>query len=1050
MAAVFLIAYACSGAAGLMYEVGWTRLMTLGLGHTTVAATTVVAAFMGGLAGGSLVAGRIAPNLTRRQSLRVYVALELIVALTALILPYELKALTPMLRWSYGDSPGALFAAVRLVSCLTLLLIPAFALGGTFPLAVRWFVTRDDHPGRTTGALYAANTAGAALGALSAGFLLIPAMGVGGTTMVGVAAGVAAVIGGVLLLRSPEVINGARSEHRAGRKDTGTRTSAIGPVRTDTAPRLATLALGASGFAALTYEIAWTRTLSAVVGPTTYAFSGMLATVIAGTACGSAAGSWLATRTRHPAFWLAIMLASAGGAAAWVSGLIGTYVPRLVAHELARSAAEFNQSLPRHTLNAALLMLPAAAFLGAAFPLALELIGARGQTAARPFSVVYAVNTLAAVAGTFAAGFVMIPRIGLQQTLSAVSLGLVITAVLVLVLVRLPSARRVAGVAWVTVAVALLVSSPKWDRELLAGGVYKYAPYVDPELDLESALKAGTLLYYREGAASTVSVKRLTGALSLAIDGKVDASNGADMVTQKLLAHLPLMLHRDPHDIGIIGLGSGVTLGSALVHPIARADVVEISPEVIEASRYFAHDNRDALRDRRVNLIVGDGRSHMLLSSRKYDVIISEPSNPWMSGVAALFTREFFLAVRGRLQPDGIVCQWAHTYDMTDGDLRSIVATFSSVFPNATLWLIGGDVMLVASNAVSPLQLGALDHGWRRPGVADDLRIVSVLDAFGLLSSYVAGPEEISRYAAGAVIQNDDRMALEFSGPQAVAGKASIDNAGNLRQLFVEGTAPAAVQHARAAAGAVEWRNRGAMMTTVTDYRAAFEAYSRAFELDADDTLSLDGLVRAAVAAHRDKAALQLLQSSIAAHPRAAALRIAASRLLATTGAMDEAIAAAKEACRLDPGDRVALEQLASLYADFGDPVQLTTVVRELERINPDGRGSHYYAAAASFLKGELDAAVQHAQRAIGAAPQDAPAQNLLGAIQATRGDTMKARAAFENALRLDPRDTATYVNLGLLELSSGNRTRAAAYFDEALSLDPKSAAARQGLAQSR
>jgi spermidine synthase len=250
-----------------------------------------------------------------------------------------------------------------------------------------------------------------------------------------------------------------------------------------------------------------------------------------------------------------------------------------------------------------------------------------------------------------------------------------------------------------TLATVVIVSSPPWDRALLASGVYKYAPYVSDNVDLETALTAGTLLYYREGAGATVSVKRLTGTLALAIDGKVDASNGSDMLTQKLAAHLPLLLHEQPREVGIIGLGSGVTLGAALRHPIARADVIEISPEVVEASSLFAAENYHALSDPRTRLIVGDGRSHLALSNRRYDVLISEPSNPWIAGVAALFTREFFLSARSRLAPGGIICQWAHTYNITDRDLRSIVATFTSVFPDGTAWLIGqDDLLLVAAD----------------------------------------------------------------------------------------------------------------------------------------------------------------------------------------------------------------------------------------------------------------------------------------------------------------------------------------------------------------
>ena len=191
------------------------------------------------------------------------------------------------------------------------------------------------------------------------------------------------------------------------------------------------------------------------------------------------------------------------------------------------------------------------------------------------------------------------------------------------------------------------------------------------------------LEYYKEGASSTVSVRRLTGTTSLAIDGKIDASNAGDMLTQRLLGLLPVLAPRPaPQDIAVIGLGSGVTVGSALAPgTVRRADVIEISPEVVEASRFFDRESGAPLSKPGVRLIVGDGRSHLLLTPQRYDVIISEPSNPWMAGVAALFTREFFEAARARLKPDGLLCQWAHTYDISPDDLQSIVRTFASVFP---------------------------------------------------------------------------------------------------------------------------------------------------------------------------------------------------------------------------------------------------------------------------------------------------------------------------------------------------------------------------------
>jgi spermidine synthase len=268
----------------------------------------------------------------------------------------------------------------------------------------------------------------------------------------------------------------------------------------------------------------------------------------------------------------------------------------------------------------------------------------------------------------------------------------------------------VLGVA-VAVATAFV---PKWDPLLLSSGAYKYAASVRGP-DLQTALTAGELRYYKEGATATVAVRRLAGTTSLSIDGKVDASDAADMLTQRLLAHVPLLLHPAPQRAAVLGLGSGVTLGSALTHGLSQAVVLEISPEVVAASRHFDHVNHRALDDPRTAVVVGDGRTHLLLADETYDVIISEPSNPWMAGIASLFTQEFFEIARDRLAPGGILCQWAHTYDISDADLRSIVATFLSVFPHGTLWVVGeADVLLVGATEPLMDRMGGR-HGLRPP-----------------------------------------------------------------------------------------------------------------------------------------------------------------------------------------------------------------------------------------------------------------------------------------------------------------------------------------------
>jgi Flp pilus assembly protein TadD len=493
-----------------------------------------------------------------------------------------------------------------------------------------------------------------------------------------------------------------------------------------------------------------------------------------------------------------------------------------------------------------------------------------------------------------------------------------------------------------------------------------------------------------------------------------------------------------------------VTLGAALLHPITRADVVEISPQVVEASRFFAADNGNALDDPRTHLIQGDGRTHLLLSSRRYDVIISEPSNPWMAGVAALFTREFFTAARDRLAPGGIICQWAHTYDISDADLRSIVGTFASVFPDGTMWLVGeSDVLLVSSTGSIEAGLGRLEQGWRNPAVAADLRAVGATGPFSVWSLFVGGPRELTRYGSNALIQTDDRMALEFSAPRAVNAIAAVPgNAATLRTLLDPKQAPQAIRHAMASADAAEWRDRGLMMRQSGEYSVAYDDLRKAVTLAPADVTALDGLLQAAAATHREAEALQFVQSMIRDHRSASSLWIAESQLRVAGGEIDAAIAAAVSASRIDAADPRAWEQLASIFAEIEDVDQLDSAVENLQQLKPGSADAHYYAAGAKFLHHQLAESLSLTERAIAVDPKYTPAYKLLGTVRATLGQVQEARHAYQTAARLSPRDSSIYTNLGLLELTHGNLATAGSYFALALTLNPTSSGAREGLSR--
>jgi len=1038
-------AFALSGAAALLYEVVWTRLLALDTGHGLAAASTVLAAFMGGLAVGSAAGGRLGQQMARTAALRAYALLEAGIGLCALAVPVLLAGARPVLGALYDDGHGGLaYGTVRMIASLALLGLPAAAMGATFPLASRWAGHTPDTMARDAARLYTANTLGATIGAVAAGFLLLPALGLFGTTAVGVALNLLAALTAWLVAKgsTSELEGMAPAPLRKGSRTPGPSES---PVTGTGSLVTAAAVLGLTGWASLTLQVVWTRLLASMLGPTTYAFSAVVALFVAGIALGSAATTRLVITPVRARSVLGIViglsaLATLGSAAAvdWAILRVATIV--------ATPDITFAQVVWQQWLLTATLLLPLAVMFGAAFPLALALAPRHRDSMVEDIGWVYAINTIGAIAGSLLAGFVLIPAIGLFNSVRLIALVLALTAAALALTHRTRAASRWAAAVVSVIGLAGALGLPSWDTSLLSSGAYKYAPVVQGP-DVRTALTAGRLTYYREGASGTVSVRSLTGTRSMAIDGKVDASSAADMLTQRLLAHVPLLLHPNPKAVAVLGLGSGVTLGSALTHGIDRAVVLEISPEVVDASRQFDPENHRALDNPRTRLIVGDGRTHLALSREQYDVIVSEPSNPWMAGIASLFTREFFATARGRLTPGGVFCQWAHTYDMSDSDLRSIVATFLSEFPEGTAWLVGdGDVLLIGSTTPLVPQLDQIAARWQRPGVADDLASVGVRSPLGVLSLFVAERTALSAWTAGAPLQTDQRARLEFSGPQSIFGAARSDNAAALRALAGTTPRPPALKALEATATGAEWRDVAQMLLAADAFRPAFDVFVRALTLAPSDAPALEGLIRSAVGSNRiDEAGRRL--SQLASVPENVPARLALSRLAASQGRWNDAGGLAFSAVQEQPGNVEALVQFASILADMGDAERLAPVVARLRGEVPSLADTRYYAAMLAYLQQRPDIAAHEASAAMTADPRHARAANILGASFASLRQREQARAAFTKALALDPRAPATYANLATLEQDAGNRDEARRLFVEALTIDPTNDGARQGLA---
>jgi len=773
---VVSLCFFSSGTAGLIYEVLWTRMFGLVFGHTVFAITTVLSAFMAGLGLGSYLFGRVADR--ESHPLRLYGLLEVGIGLYAFLTP-SLLSMAEVFYIQLHRSLKLSFIVFSLSQFLLLfliLLVPTTLMGATLPVLSRFFAHKMNEVGSEVGRLYALNTFGAVLGAYAAGFHLIPALGIRKTLYLAAIANVAIGVLAVVCDRRLHQLGGQRfissappAARRLPNLDLLPNPRSGGSHWT-AAIWLTIVGLGLSGAASMMYQVAWTRTLALVIGSSTYAFSTMLVTFLAGLAIGSWLFSRLAGRLRVDPFFFACLQFGIG-----VSALLVTFyfdrLPELFFWAFRLSQSSGFVKVLQFTLSALAMFLPTL-FMGATFPCVVQIASKAINRVGSDVGTIYFINTAGAIAGTLLAGFLLIPAFGLQATLKlAVVLNLSLALAIFLASGKNAWARRLAACGPL-LALAVLFVSPPWEQRVMSSGVAIYGKRYLDSLGTgafrEAAASTTRLLYYKDGISSTVTVHRSGADLSLRVNGKTDASNRVgDMHTQLMSGHLPLLLHPDPKRVLVIGLGSGVTAGAVALHPVEEIDLVEIEPAVVEAAGFFAKENREVLSDPRVRLAIADGRNFLLASERGYDVIISEPSNPWLRGIGNLFSVEFYELAARHLEPKGIICQWVQRYNLFPEDLKMVVKTFRSVFPHTTIWDTNpGDLLLIGSKEPLVLDYSDLQSKYRSlPGFRAELAGLGIESPLALLADFVLGEEETARYAQHARLNTDDHPLLEFSAP---------------------------------------------------------------------------------------------------------------------------------------------------------------------------------------------------------------------------------------------------------------------------------------------
>jgi spermidine synthase len=765
-----------SGCAALVYETVWFHLVQLVVGASSISVAVLLCSFMGGMALGSAWLPRLFP-LTAHP-LRVVAVLEAGIAVLGLLIPFAL----PVVQQAYVAAVGYGYGGIllRALVCGLVLTPPTMLMGATLPVVARWLSSSRDGAS-DTGFLYTANIAGGAVGTVLAGFYLLRVYDTVIAGAVAVAINlVVAVAAWAIANRSPSPATVAPAplasacareesgELRRDLADLSAEASAQveaasgregGPLASSVAPIYAVAAL--SGFTALGAEVVWTRQLSLLFGASVYTFSLILAVYLGGLGVGSFAGSSLARRSSNPAVWLGrvqLLLAAAIGFGAWmIVNALPLWQPTKEFLPWVRATPSL--AFTFDALRCAVALLPATMLWGVSFPLALA-AGPGHAHFGRHVARVNAINTAGALAGTLTLTLIGVPIVGSQV---AQQFLVVVAAVSGLGLLwTVTTERRVIPIATALIVAAIAVAVvPPVPGRLIAYG-----------RSVNSWASIKRFLYLAEGATASVAVtEHIGGTRQFHIAGKVEASDlDVDMRLERMLGHVPALVHPKPRSILIVGVGAGVTAGALSIHPeVERIVVCEIEPMVPASARtYFGEENHHVFDDPRVELIFDDARHFLQTTRETFDIITSDPIHPWVRGAATLYSLEYLELARAHLNPGGVVTQWIPLYETDERSVKSEIATFAQVFPDTTLWnpdMLEEGYDLVALGRVAPGVISEAAIAKRleaSDAVRESLAAVSLKSAAAVLATYAGRAQDLAPWLVGAEINRERHLRLQY------------------------------------------------------------------------------------------------------------------------------------------------------------------------------------------------------------------------------------------------------------------------------------------------
>jgi len=1047
----------CSGVSGLIYEVVWVREFGNVFGNTVYSASLVTAVFMLGLGVGSYVLGKWADRRYAANPdslLRAYGHFELAIAAMGLAISACLPHLSDLsaLASSYSQNVRGWYVLsmrsylMRGVIAVVLLAPVTVLMGGTLTLLIRHLVRKNlEVETRRIAVLYGVNTAGAALGAFLTDFTLVPTAGYRGAQIVAVLLNLGAALGALLLASrgvpapsvaavDPPAIGGARlsgpAPGRARRRRT--RAPEVAPVMAPPPPvsshavAFTSVALALSGFAAMGMEILWFRHFTLLLGGFRAVFSLLLTVILTGIGVGSLMGSLLIRRTTRPAEWLIgtlglfVTFTLLGLAAASLSSIDAAVV-------LARTpdaGASLAGTMTELWLNVRPILMEVAVpalLMGLAYPLANATIQRTEDAVGRHAGVLYLANTIGAACGVLAAGFLLLPVVGMQATASILTItgGLAVVPLFLATQATretretwtgAPGARMtVPGMAALG-GVTLLGS--------LAVGLWLLLPanYMIARATAYGNANA-RLLALDEGVNEIVAVTEVPGeGRRLFTDGHpMSATTRMSQRYMRALAHIPLLLVDRPDAVLVIGFGVGNTTHAATLHPsVRRVEVADLSTQVLAHASYFKEANKDVLSDPRVVVYVNDGRQHLRMRpAASYDLITLEPPPLALSGVGALYSREFYALARTRLKPGGYISQWLPQYQVPLGTLRAMIRAFVDVFPQAVL--LGGtdeELLLVGTNdsriEVDPDHLTAALS--RAPAAHADLQRIDLGSAREIVGTFVASAQTLTEASRATAAVTDDRPVQEYG-----AGS-------RLTWIRIDGVPPSLVDLKQVASWCPRCFVGGEPVPLVNGLDAYLELLDPLYKQLIPPAEGAGSVADPRITRLIDGS--PYLREILGFH---ASRRNARGDALAAEGKFDEAIMEFRNGLRLNPDSAELFWNLGrALVARGGSVAEAIHDLRRSVELDPDQGRPHYDLASTLLDLHRYDEAIEEFRAAIRVMPTSSEAHNNLGIALGSKGKLEEAIDEFQQAVKLQPENAEARHNLtsALEAVSSGNSRR--------------------------